>query len=96
MGDVDAQLGVGGGEEELQNGVLLAGQGLLWTASSLGNMADVEGLVAMKCDIDTPNAHSGNSTPLMIAARKGHFEVVQFLMRKGCLLYTSPSPRDRG
>lgn len=69
--------------DALQSGVLRAGQELLWTAASLGNMSDVQGLVSMKCALDTPNPHEGNSSPLMIAAEKGHMEVVQFLMRSG-------------
>ena len=70
-------------DDELSHGVLRAGQELLWTAASLGNMSDVQGLVSMKCPLDVANPHEGNSTPLIVASRKGHFDVVQFLMRKG-------------
>ncbi len=58
-------------------------ESLLWTAASLGHLPDVEGLVAAKCALDAPNPRDRDSTPLVAAARNGHFEVVRFLMRKG-------------
>ena len=35
------------------------------------------------------------NTPLHIAAECGHVNIVKMMLSRGCLLYTSPSPRDR-
>ena len=59
---------------------------LLLTAAGWGHLALVKELLKRGASVDLPT--SFGCTALMEAAYHGHLSI--------CLLYTSPSPRDRG
>ena len=54
----------------------------------------VEYLLDEGADVDA-RTRSTHETPLHKAGRAGAMQAAQVLVNRGCLLYTSPSPRDK-
>ena len=76
-----------------KEGVYGDGATPLWNAARGGEKEMVELLIAKGADINLSAKWMG-TTSLHEAALSGHKKVVELLI--ACLLYTSPSPRDRG
>ena len=45
-------------------------------------------------DVGNPNSYSGSGTRLVDLSGNGHDAILRNNLQNGCLLYTSPSPRD--
>ena len=72
-------------------------QNPMLNASRDGDIVEIKRLLENGTDPNTSD--SFNNTPLSIAAHFGQTDAVKLLINKGaqidgCLLYTSPSPRD--
>ena len=66
----------------------------IYDAIEDGNIEVVKQHLAAGTDVNSKDKDGW--TPLHEAASEGHKQIVKLLVTKGCLLYTSPSPRDRG
>src|SRR5678816_1907364 len=73
----------------------LDGETALMLAIKTGELPIVQMLINAGTNVNTVEREH-NETPLMYAAAadKNAGEMVRLLLSKGCLLYTSPSPRD--
>ena len=58
-----------------------------------GDIESIKQHIAFGTDLNLKGS-SRDETALIIASCQGHYEVVKLLIDEGCLLYTSPSPRD--